>query len=234
MGERVRLRLGMDARRREYSGAEFDKMLFSGHVGPRIFVARSTEFSVLGSWRHQWTANEPEYFDLGGRFQGRHRLTRRITLHGRGSWHERRYRTNKHLDGPVRSFSLGGAWVVAPTVRLDLTAGYGRDRPQSLRYRNDNKSLQFGVSFALPLGFTLGGSGSYRWTEFEAPWPPFTPAGVSRKDETWNVRASVLNRAFTLFGFSPQLSVVREVRTTNAQGSDYRRTSGELRFVRQF
>ena len=234
LGERVRLRLGLDATRREYSGGEFDKMLLSGHVGPRVFATRSTEFSVLGNWRHQWTANEADYFDVGARLQGRHRLTTRITLNGRASWHERRYRTNKHLDGPVRSFSLGGVWVVAPTVRLDLTVGYGRDRPQLLRFRNDNKSLQTGVSFALPLGFTVGGSAGYRWTEFDSSWPPFTPSGVSRKDETWNLKASVLNRAFTAFGFSPQLSVVREVRTSNAQGSDYRRTSGELRFVRQF
>ena len=44
----------------------------------------------------------------------------------------------------------------------------------------------------------------------------------------------MLNRAFTLRGFSPELAIVHEVRDTNAQLYDYKRTGGELRFVRQF
>ena len=60
LGDRVRLRLGMNASRREYSGGRFDRMLVSWHVGPRVFVSRTTEFSVLGDWRHQWSANEPD------------------------------------------------------------------------------------------------------------------------------------------------------------------------------
>ena len=234
LGNRVRLRTGFDASRREYSGGRFDRMLLSWHAGPRVFVTRETEFSILGNWRHQWTANEAEYFDLGTRLAARHRLTRRITFNGNASWHQRRYRKNKLLDGPVRSFSLGGHWVVTPTVRLDATAGYGRDRPESVRSRNENKWVQAGVSVALPLGFTVGGSGGFRWTDYEGSWWPNTPPGVSREDKTWNVRGSLHNRAFTLFGFSPQVSVVHEVRASNAQLYDYRRTSGELRFVRQF
>ena len=47
-------------------------------------------------------------------------------------------------------------------------------------------------------------------------------------------RLSLHNRAFTVAGFSPELVVVNEERETNAQLYDYRRTHGELRFVRQF
>ncbi len=234
LGDKVRLRLGVNANRREYSGGKFDRMLLSGHMGPRVLATRGTEFSVLGDWRYQWTANEPDYFDVGGRLLARHRLGRRVTLNGRASWHQRRYRTRKSLDGPVRSISLGGAWVVTPTVRFDLTAGLGGDRPESVSNRNESKWLQAGVSVALPLGFTVGGSGGYRWTDYEGPGFLTIPSRSPRKDETWNVRGSVFNRAFTLFGFSPQVSVVHEVRTTNAQALGYKRTSGELRFVRQF
>ena len=234
LGEKLRLRLGVNVNRREYSGSRFDRMLLSSHVGPRVLAGSRTEFSILGDGRHQWTANEAEYFDLGGRLEARHRLGRRLTLNGRASWHQRRYRTRKSLDGPVRTVSLGGAWVLTPTVRLDLTAGLGRDRPQSVSNRNESKWLQAGVSVSLPLGFTVGGSGGYRWTDYEGPGFLTIPPGSSRKDETWNLRASLFNRAFTVFGFSPQVSVVREARTTNAQALGYKRTSGELRFVRQF
>ena len=55
-----------------------------------------------------------------------------------------------------------------------------------------------------------------------------------REDETQSLSLSVHNRAFTLAGFSPRLSLVREERDTNAQALDYRRNRAELSFVRQF
>ena len=234
LGERVRLRLGMDASRKEYSGGRFDRMQVAWHAGPRVFVSRTTEFSVLGNWRHQWSANDPNYFDLGGRVTVGHRFSRRLTANGNASWHDRRYRTRKFLDGPVRNFSLSAGWVVTPTVRLNATAGYGRDRPETVRYRNKSIWLQAGVSVALPRGFTVGGGGGVRWTDFGGEWPPNTPPGEFREDTTYNLRASVHNRALTFFGFSPEVSVVHEVRKTNAQLYDYKRTGGELRVVRQF
>ena len=45
---------------------------------------------------------------------------------------------------------------------------------------------------------------------------------------------TVLNRGLTVLGFSPQLALVNEVRTTNAQARDYKRNRAELRFVQQF
>ena len=234
LGDQVRLRLGMDASRREYSGGEFDRMLLSLHMGPRVFVSRTTAFSVVANWRHQWSANDPDYFDLGGRLTLSHRFTRRVTANGRASWHDRRYRTRKHLDGPVRNFSLSAGWVLTPTVRLDATAGYGRDRPENVKFRSDSKWLQAGVSVALPRGFTVGGGGGVRWTDYEGNWFPNTLGGVPREDRTYNLRASVHNRAITFYGFSPEVSLVHEVRKTNAQLYDYKRTGGELRVVRQF
>ena len=234
LGERLRLRMGLNGRRKEYSGSRFDQTFVSWHVGPRVLATGNTEFSILGSWRHQWIANEANYFDLGGRFEARHRLWRGLTLRGDGAWHDRRYRVRKTLDGPDATFSLGGSWVVTPTIRLDVTAGYGRQRPDALKYRNRNTWVQGGVSVALPLGFNVAGSTAYRWTMYEGNWFPNTPAGVSRDDGTLSLRASLHNRAFTLFGFSPRVAIVREVRTTNAQLHGYKRTGGELSFVRQF
>ena len=234
LADRVRLRMGVDASRREYSGGKFDQTLVSWHAGPRLLVTGATELSVLGNWRHQWNANEPNYFDLGARLTVQHRFTRRLTVNGRSSWHDRRYRTRKALDGPVRSFSLSAAWVLTPTVHLNATGGYGRDRPLNRKYRNQNLWLQTGASVTLPRGFTVGVGGGYRWTDYEGDWFPNTARGVSREDKTYNLRASVLNRGLTFFGFSPEVSVVHEVRTTNAQLYDYKKTGGQLRVVRQF
>ncbi|MCY4442244.1 MAG: surface lipoprotein assembly modifier, partial [Deltaproteobacteria bacterium] len=65
-------------------------------------------------------------------------------------------------------------------------------------------------------------------------WFPNTPADEDREDRTYNLRISVHNRALTFLGFSPEVSLIHEVRKTNAQLYDYKRTGGELRFVRQF
>lgn len=234
LGDMVRLRLGFDASRKEYSGSRFDRTLLSYHVGPRVFVSRTTQFSILGNWRHQWSANDPNYFDLGGRLTASHRFTRRFTVNGRASWHDRRYRVQKRLDGPVRDFSLGASWVLTPTIRVNGNVGYGRGRPLSLRYRNKSLWLESGVSVALPKGFTVGAGGGVRWTDYEAPWFPSTLPDEDREDRTYHLRASIHNRALTFFGFSPQVSVIREVRKTNAQIHGYKRTGGELRVVRQF
>ena len=86
----------------------------------------------------------------------------------------------------------------------------------------------------LPLGFTVGGSAEYRWTDYESGWFPFVPDGSAREDRTRSLRASVHNRAFTVNGFSPELVLVKEERTSSAQLHGYERTRGELRFVRQF
>ena len=130
--------------------------------------------------------------------------------------------------------SLRGSWVVTPTVRADLSAGYGRERPESQRERNRSRWLGAGITMILPAGFTVGGGGEVRWTDFEDEWFPHTPTGEDRADRTQSVHLSVHNRAFTLMGFSPELVAVHEERDTNAQLYDYQRTRGELRFVRQF
>ena len=111
--------------------------------------------------------------------------------------------------------------------------GWGRERPEAEAWRHDRRWVRAGVSVALPRGFTVGGSGELRRTDYEGNWFPHI-SGEPREDRTRSLRASVHNRAFAWKGFSPQISLVHEVRKTNAQLYDYKRTGGELRFVRLF
>ena len=234
LNERLRLRTGADASRREYADSRFDQMFVSGHAGPHWLVGANTEASVLASAHRRWSSDVPDYDALGGRIEAGHRFTRRVTASVRASWHDRRHRTRMFLDGPAVDASLSGAWVVTPTVRADAALGWGREQPDSERWRNDSRWLRLGASVILPRGFTVGGSGELRRTDYEGTWFPFTASGEPREDRTRSLRASVHNRVFAWKGFSPQLSLVHEVRTTNAQLYDYKRTGGELRFVRLF
>ena len=234
LGERARLRAGADALRREYAGGAFDQTYLSLHAGPRVLVGGNAEASVLASARQRWLGSVPDHREAGVRLEAAHRFGRRLTAHAQGSWHDRRYRDRTFLDGPVLDVSVGGAWVATPIVRVDGAAGWGRERTESERWRHRRLWARAGVAVALPYGFTVGGGGELRWSDYEGDWAPFVPSGAAREDRTRSLRASVFNRAFTLRGFSPELALVHERRDTNAQLYDYERTGGELRFVRQF
>ena len=233
-GDRRRLRAGADVSRRDYAGSRFDQTFVSVHGGPRWLVGANAEVSMLASVQRRWTGGDQLYDALGARLEAGRRVSRRVTANAWASWHDRSYRTQNHLDGPVADLTLGGAWIVSPTVRADAALGWGQERPDLERWRHNRKWLRLGVSVALPRGFTVGGSGEMRWTDYEGDWFPHTTGGEAREDRTRSLRISVHNRAFAWKGFSPRLSLVHEVRDTNAQLYDYRRTGGELSFVRVF
>ena len=233
VSERLRIRAGAQASRREYARSEFDQHFIGLHLGPRWLLDASTEASLLASVRQRWSG-APDYHELGARLEVAHRLGPRVTAIAGTSWHDRRYRTRTHLDGPVWDASLRGSWVIAPTVRADVSAGYAQQRPEFRRERHRGRWLGTGITVALPLGFTVGGNAEMRWTDYERGWFPFVADNGPREDRTLSYRFSAYNRALTLMGFSPELAVVRETRDSNAQLHDYSRTSGELRFVQQF
>ena len=92
-----------------------------------------------------------------------------------------------------------------------------------------------GTSLALPLGFTLGTDVQAQRVSYDGSGVPhLTLDRKPRFDRIRSFSVSVLNRAFTLFGFSPQLALIHDVRLTNAQAQDFDRNRAELRFVRQF
>ena len=234
LSDRSRLRAGADASRREYAGRQFDHMLAAVHAGPRWLVGANAEASLLADVQRRWRAGVPYYDALGARLEAARRISRRVTANARASWHGRSYRSDGYLDGPVADVMLGGTWLVNATLRADAALGWGKERPDARRWRHERKWLRAGVSVALPRGFTVGGSGEMRWTDYEGDWSFYTQSASPREDRTRSLRLSVHNRAFTWRGFSPRLSLVHEVRDTNAQLHDYRRTGGELSFVRVF
>ena len=234
LGDRVRLRIGGDVSRKDYAGSEFDQTNLALHAGPRWFAGPRTDVSVLGSARRSLLEQSDDYDELGARVEATRRLTRRVSGTARFSWHDRRYRTSRTLDGPVRSLTFGANWVATPTVRLNASIGYASESPEQVRRRNSSRLLRLGARWLLPRGFSLGGSAQLRFTDYDGPWPPFTPSGERREDRTRSLSASIHHRRFTIYGFSPKLTVTNEARRTNAQVHDYRRTRAEVSFVRQF
>lgn len=231
----LRIRAGAQFARREYERSRFDQLFVGTHLGPRWLIDRDTELSVLGSARQRWVGTAPDNRELGARVEVGHRVNRLVTVSGQASWHGRRYRTQTAYDGPVMDVALRTSLVVDPTVRLEFSGGYGRQRPKWLSRRHRSRWLGTDVSVILPLGFTVGAGAEVRWADYNPGWWPFLRDNLERRrDRTKSFRASVHNRGWTVFGFSPELVVVNEERETNAQLYDFDRTRGELRFVQQF
>ena len=232
--DRHRLRAGAFASRRDYPGSQFDGMFIAGHSGPRWLWSARSETSLLASVQRSWFGSVPNFDALGARIEAGRILTQRVRATMRADWHDRQFRTQTHLDGPVMNVALDGSWVATPTIRADVGLGWGRERTETERWRHVRRWLRAGGEVALPRGFNLGASVEQRWADYEGDWQPFVIAGGSREDRTRSVRLFLHNRRLAWNGFSPQLSLVHEVRESNAQGYDYKRTGGELRAVRLF
>ena len=110
IGERLRLRAGGDAARREYSGSKFDQFFLGTHLGPRWLIDQNTEGSLMASARQRWIGTVPDNRELGARLEVGRRLTPRVTVFANASWHDRRYRMRDHLNGPVWDASLRGSY----------------------------------------------------------------------------------------------------------------------------
>ena len=236
-GPRSRLRFGADIQRREYEGSDFDQMTASVHAGPRWLLTPRSEASLLMSARQHWAGTAPQYHDLGGRLELNHRFSGTVTGDLHLSMHDRRYREqddDESRDGPVANITFGGSWVVRPTVRADLSLGYSSESPETERLGLSSRWVRTGITTALQSGLTLGGTVTLRRADYDREFRPFTPAGETRSDTTRTLRLTAQHRGFRLGRFSPQFSLGRETRTSNAQLHDYKRTFGEVSFVRQF
>ena len=236
LSERLRLRVGSDLAVREYPGSDFDQTSLAAHAGPRWLAGPITEFSLLGTANRQWLGGVPFVDEVGVRLEMDRQLLPQLWARGTAAYRERDHQTRDFLDGPVADFTASFAWIAAPVLRVQATWGYERDRPANEHWRSNGRWVRIGTSLALPLGFTLGVSGQMRWTYYYASSAQvhLTLHGRKRRDRIRVFTVSVLNRAFTLFGFSPQLALINEARSTNAQAQDYDRNRAELRFVRQF
>ena len=235
LSERLRLRVGSDVAVREYPGGDFDQHFIAAHVGPRWLASPRTEISLLATAQRQWLGSEPYADEFGVRLEIDRRLTPGIWARGTAAYRERDHLSRDFLDGPVAEFTATFAWTPAPVLRVHMTVGYLHDHAALEHWRNLSRWVRVGTSLALPLGFTLGTSIQARRVYYDgAGQAHLTLHGRPRRDRIRSFSVSVLNRAFTVFGFSPQLALIHDVRLTNAQAQDYDRNRAELRFVRQF
>ena len=234
LAARWRLRAGFNVNHREYKGGQWDQTFLGGFVGPRWLFSRDTEMSLLASTSQRWWGGSPFNYDFGARLEVEHRLFAGLRLSGRAAWQDRKNQQQKFLEGPLMVFSLGASYVPFPIVQVNALVGYQQQDAIARRWDSMGYWTRVGTNVALPWGFTLGASAEFRWTDFESGWYPFVPDNSAREDHTRILGVTLLNRALTIYGFSPQVAFSHQVRESNAQAFDFKRNLVELRWVRQF
>ena len=235
LNERWRLRSGADASAREYKGSLFDSHFASAYLGPRWLIDARTQASLLATAQRQWSAGAPETDQFGLRLEGAHRLTPRLSVQGRLGARRRNCRDCNGLDGPVGEAVLGLNWVALPILRVGGNAGWNWSRANAEHWRSAGPEASLGATLALPAGFTVGARAAMRWTDYQGRgFRHRTRDREPREDRTRTLSLSVHNRAVTVLGFSPRVTLINETRETNAQALDYERNRGELSFVRLF
>jgi len=234
LSDPIRLRFGGRMDRTEHKGHHFDKMTLSAHTGPRWLLNPQFEVSLLAIARRHYVANNnPQYRDLGLRLEAHHRLDQRTRIGLQVERAERDYDHRTTHDGPLTNVTARVSHVLTPTVRINGLLGWSRKKPHRIASRNTGWQASAGVSVLLPKGFTLGGIASISTTEYEGTrYDVFDES--NREDETQSVSVSLHRRDFTVMGFSPEVSVTKEKRVSNAQLAGYKRWSGGLSFVRPF
>ena len=229
-----RLRSGFNVNHREYKGGQFDQTFLGSYVGPRWLFSRDTEMSLLATANQRWWGGSLFNYDFGARLEVEHRVFAGLRLSGRAAWQDRKNQQQKFLEGQLMVFSLGTNYVLFPTVQINGMLGFQQQSALADRWNSQGYWGRVGTNVALPWGFTVGLSAEFRWTDFEAGWAPFVPDNSAREDQTRILGATLLNRAITVFGFSPQVAFSNQVRESNAQLFDFKRNLVEMRWVRQF
>ena len=231
----IHLRSGANASIRQYSGQAHDETKVSAHIGPRVLVDADTDLSVLGTLNQEWAGGDPTIRDTGVRVEVNHRFAPQFSGEFNAALKQRRDRGGTGAkDGPIASFALGGLWRLSPSVSTNLSFGLTQEKTDTVRLRNDLRWMRTRVNASLPAGFSLGVSGELHARQFEGNWFPYIVGEESRRDLTRIAAVSLHNRALDLFGFSPEVALVREVRDSNAALHDYQKNRAELRFVRLY
>lgn len=208
--------LGVDANGTNYSGEAFDDYLVQGAGGVERQLSDTASLSVEGLGAYRW---------YGGRLASRQVGVRTGAQLGLGSTARLGLqldtrRTTALFDPNYSGWQAGLYATAEKPVARTLVASLGgfarRDWLTAAAYSNTELGVTTGLGGELPLGITFGVSGNVSRALFDAPTPIFSPD--PRRDWRYGGRVTLGNRALSMFGFSPQVTL------------SYNRTSSSIAF----
>ena len=237
LGEHLRWRFGVDATHYKYLSNDPHQSRLSLRTGPRWLLSRRSESSLQVTLGQQWRASKRNSADYGVRLNARHQLSKRLGLSANTSW--KRTAPIGGSDSIDVGYSLNTTYLFSPLLQGSAGIGLSHSRPQPKRPNSGSRERRFnlGLNRIFSRGWTVGSSLAWSKTRHgrnvQGTAKPQSQLQRQR-DRKRVARLFLLNRGFTLFGFSPQFIVTQERQQSNSPRHVYQRTRFDLRFVRQF
>jgi len=201
IGTGKRLRLGVSAQRREYSGSDFDDMSLAAYAGPR-FVSGKWDLSLLGTAYKRWYGSNPYSHAAGLRAEATHYLTPRLGLSGALSAQKITYRRAREREGPLIALNVGGFYALTPSSGATLKGGVSRQIARIDAFSTWSGFVAAGYHKDLPMGFSVYVEPSYSLARYDEALIGF---GGKRADNSQSLLATLLNRHLVLTRFTPRL-----------------------------
>lgn len=236
--DRWRWHFGADAVHNEYRGHVSDQTSLVLRSGPRWLLAQHSDVSLQGFAGQRWYAGSRHSTEFGLRFNANHQLSRQLGLGAQASWKNTDYRQTSTASDTSVTYAFHGTYLFSPLLQGNAGIGFSRSKPQREGSNSSySRSFSLGLNITLPYGWTAGGNFEWSRNRHGRDVPCQGSGGCSPQrqvDNKRSLRLLLLNRGFTLFGFSPQLLMIQEWQDSNFARSAYQRTRFDLRFNKQF
>jgi outer membrane protein len=230
IGKAMRLRLGSSVDTVDYSQSAFDDTTLRVYAGP-LFLGTNWQFSPLFAETSRWYGNQLYFSGPGPRLEASYIPSARLRLDGslEGQWLD--YRPNPGQSGPVATLTLGASYALDPSSIVQGSVWAARQDARDPGYANTSASFAVGYLRELPKGFSASIQPGYSRAVFDGPLAAF---GATRRDSTYSVNLSLLNRTIHFKGFTPRLSFTYTANRSSIPIYSYNRSRVEVRLTRVF
>lgn len=208
----------LDSAGNNYSGTAYDDYQVQAAAGAELRVSERASVSLQAVGAQRWYGGKAVSRQAGAKAGFQMHLNDRAQL---GVLVDAR-RTDALFDNAYDGWQTGIYATYERAISKTLVASTGvfarRDWLKAGAYSSLELGVIAGFGGELPYGISFGLSGTASHATFDAPMPIFSLE--PRKDWRWSARATLGNRRWALWGFSPQLS------------ASYSRTDSSLTYFR--
>ncbi|WP_417319853.1 surface lipoprotein assembly modifier [Emcibacter sp.] len=235
LGEKVKLKSGMDIYHTQYSKTQFNDTFLSGSFGPSLIFRKTTLTpQLLGYYR--WYGGEDYNYAYGGQLLADHILSRRWRLDSTLSWQELRYDRDVRRDGHLASSTARVSYSLTSSSILQFLVGGTWEKTQQDSL--DNFSLRFGLGFYQDFGqgVTLYVRPEVLFRTYDGVENAFylETEGEDRKDTRYSVSVDFIKRDWSIWGFAPVFSYSYSNNNSNISFYSYQRHRFQLGLTRTF
>ena len=235
LGDKVRLKSGMDIHHTQYSKSQFNDTFLSGSIGPR-FVFRNTALTPQFLGYYRWYGGKDYNYAYGGQILAEHVLSRRWRLDGTLSWQQLEYDRDPRRNGHLASFTTRVSYSLTSSSILQFLIGgiWEETRAEDL----DNLSVRLGAGFYQDFGrgVTLYIKPELLLRYYDAVESGFVveTGGEDRKDTRYSVLVDLTKRDWSVWGFAPVFGYSYTRNSSNVSFYSYDRHRFQLGLTRTF